>query len=124
MSHATLNTPTTSSSSNTASPSKGQLPHAPALGNSIGESRSVPINYANRRTTPARPGINYRLILFIAVVALPLAGISWLMVRGMISKGVTWHGDYAEVDLKALGNFPFDASTGTRQDVPERSARP
>lgn len=120
MSQATLNNPSTSSASNTSSPPNGELPHAPALGNSLGTGRSNPINYANRRTTPARQGVNYRLVLFIAVVGLPLLGISWLTLQGILNKGVSWHGDYAEVNLKALGNFPFNESIGTRDDVPAR----
>lgn len=80
----------------------------------------MPINYAHRGTPVRKPGINFRLILFIAVVALPLLGVGWLMVRSLLTKGVIQHGDYAEVDLKALGNFPFDEANGTRDDVPAR----
>ena len=120
MSQATLNNSTTSSTPNSSSASKDGLPHAPALGNSPGKGASVPINYANRRTTPHKQGINFRLILFIAVVGLPLTGVGWLMVRNLLSKGITWHGDYAEVNLKALGNFPFNESNGTKDDVPQR----
>jgi len=111
MSQATLNNATSSSNSNTSSPPNG---------NSPGKSNPQPIHYANRRTTPAKQGFNFRLILFIAVVGLPLLGVTWLMVRGLLNKGITWHGDYAEVDLKALGNFPFNANVGTTADVPER----
>jgi hypothetical protein len=121
MNQATLNTASKeSTTSDTPSPCKGGLPHAPASGNPPAKGNSVPIGYANRRSTPAKQGINYRLILFIAVVGLPLLGVSWLMVRGLLTKGITWHGDYAEVDLKALGNFPFSANNGATDDVPER----
>jgi hypothetical protein len=120
MSQATLNTPPTASTSNAPSTRPGDLPHAPALGNPPTKGGSYPINYANRRTGPPKRGFNYRLVLFLAVVALPLVGVSWLTVRGLLNRGVTWHGDYAEVDLKALGNFPFDKDNGTRNDVPQR----
>jgi len=120
MSQATLNSPSTSSTSNTASSPPNAPAHPAISGNPPRNGNSIPINYANRRTTPAKQGLNFRLILFIAIVGLPLLGVSWLMVQGLLNKGVTWHGDYAEVDLKALGNFPFDKNHGTRDDVPSR----
>jgi hypothetical protein len=115
MSQGTLNT-----NSTTSGTSSGPLPHAPTSANSPASGNSNPVNYASRRSTPPKQGLNYRLLLFIAVVGLPLVGVSWLLVRGLVTKGITWHGDYAEVDLKALGNFPFNASNGTSDDVPAR----
>jgi len=110
MSQATLDAPTA------CSPQEGG--YAPAFGKAPGKGK--PINYANRKTTAPRQGVNVRLILFIAVVGLPLAGISWINLRGMLNKGITWHADYAEVNLKALGNFPFNQDNGVRDDVPQR----
>jgi hypothetical protein len=118
MSHATLDAPTTSST-NAWLLSKGALLQAPALGALPGRGNSNLINYANR-TTPKQHGINVRLVLFMIVLGLPVAGISWVAVRGMLNKGITWHGDYAAVNLKALGNFPFDKDSGVRDDVPQR----
>jgi hypothetical protein len=46
--------------------------------------------------------------------------MTWLALRGALNKGITWHGDYAAVNLKALGNFPFNKDDGVRNDVPQR----
>ena len=43
-----------------------------------------------------------------------------VFARGLYNKGIEWHGDYADVDLKAMGNFPFSPAAGTRDDVPAR----
>jgi hypothetical protein len=64
--------------------------------------------------------INWRLVLFFAVAGLPLFWIGYTYVVQVITGGVQSHGDYASVDLKALGNFSFDDEGGNLTDVPAR----
>ena len=43
-----------------------------------------------------------------------------LIISPLLSGGITDHGSYAEVDLKALGYFPFDQRYGRTEDVPAK----
>jgi hypothetical protein len=72
--------------------------------------------------TPAahRPRVNVRLIAFLLIVSAPFVWIIGSAVRHSITGGVTDRGAYKEVDLKALGNFPFDDTEGKIEDVPQR----
>lgn len=70
--------------------------------------------------TPLRERFNLRIILFVialgAIVGFPV----YLFVDSVVSGGVKDRGDYKEVDLKAMSDFPFDQNKGTLADVPER----
>ena len=71
-------------------------------------------------TAPVRKPINLRLIAFLLIVITPLALIVYSAMRQSMSGGIINHGDYQEVNLKALGNFPLNATTGQLTDIPQR----
>jgi hypothetical protein len=62
---------------------------------------------------------NWRLVGFIAALCVPFAWVGYTIYSQTVTKGIYAHGDYISVDLKALGNFPFDKFTGTLNDVPK-----
>lgn len=112
MTQATLNNPTI--------PATAAAPAAPASSASSGSSGSRVVGYAGRGNPRPRQGVNVRLIVFIAVVAAPFLGVFYMFLKPMLNGGITRHEGYAEVDLKALGSFPFNETTGTVSDVPAR----
>ena len=69
---------------------------------------------------PARPRVNWRLVGFLALVSLPFAWFLYVFLNQTLSGGIKDYGDYKHVDLKALGNFPFDEVRGTENDLPQR----
>jgi len=60
------------------------------------------------------------VVIVLSVVAIPFLWIGYMLVSQLVTGGVSRHGDYYAVDLKALGNFSFDQTAGTVADVPER----
>src|SRR3954451_6632795 len=76
-----------------------------------------------RPVSPSRragSGVNWRVVIVLSVVAIPFLWIGYMLVSQLVTGGVSRHGDYYAVDLKALGNFSFDQTAGTVADVPER----
>ncbi len=71
--------------------------------------------------TPPRMArrINLRLWLFVAVALVIVGAPAYIYVREILTQGVQKHGEYYTVDLKAMGNFPFDELSGKLSDVPE-----
>jgi len=67
-----------------------------------------------------RGAINARLIIFLAIVSFPFFWFGYVIVNQTLTGGIQHHGDYSEVDLKSLGNFPLDGSNGTLNDIPSR----
>ena len=80
----------------------------------------VNVSYSPPTPRPRGRGINYRLILFLAIVSLPFFWVLYAFVNEAVHGGVEDHGSYVKVDLKAMGNFPFDPITGTYKDLPKR----
>ncbi|MDB5295800.1 MAG: hypothetical protein JWO31_1783 [Phycisphaerales bacterium] len=79
------------------------------------------VPYGSPTTPPAyRRGVNVRLLVFLVVVSAPFLWIIGSAIHHAATGGVTDHGGLKEVDLKALGNFPFDDSEGKVEDVPKR----
>jgi hypothetical protein len=76
------------------------------------------IDYSTRRpaTKPLSERINLRLIIFLTVIAIPFAWIIWLVADQRI---IVQHGDYFDVDLKGMGNFPFDATRDGAEAIPK-----
>jgi hypothetical protein len=78
---------------------------------------TTPLDYSPSRTNrlPLRERINVRLIVFLVLVTLPFLWCLWMILdqRTIINRG-----DYYEVDLKAMGNFPFDAKRDTAEVIP------
>lgn len=79
---------------------------------------TVPYNVPT--TAPYRQRVNVRLIVFILVISAPFLWIIGSTLRHSITGGVIDRGEYKEVDLKALGNFPFDDMAGQMEHIPER----
>jgi hypothetical protein len=79
----------------------------------FGMSKSMHSNFR-------RGGISVRLIVFLAIVSFPFFWFAYVFVSQTLTGGVEQHGDYAEVDLKSLGNFPLNGNSGTINDIPQR----
>jgi hypothetical protein len=69
----------------------------------------------------ARNGINWRIIVFGAVVAsLPL-WVVYTYVSDVMQQGVGGkNGEYTQVELKWMSSFDFNQTAGTIDDVPKR----
>jgi hypothetical protein len=75
---------------------------------------------SNSSTRSIGRRINVRVIVFILILVAPIGAISYLLIKSMLNGGVEMTAQGAVVDLKALGNFPFNKITGTLNDVPQR----
>jgi hypothetical protein len=64
--------------------------------------------------------INFRMIAVTAVVLFLVGYPVYQYVSASLNKGIAKHGDIYNVDLKSLGNFPFDDTNGTVNDIPAR----
>jgi hypothetical protein len=77
------------------------------------------INYSAPHRPAARPPLserlNLRLLVFLAIVAIPFIWVAWLIINPRM---IVKEGDYYFVDLKAMGNFPFDSKRDTIDAVP------
>lgn len=67
-----------------------------------------------------RPRINVRLLVLLAFVGLPFVYFGYVIVEQAVTGGVRDRGDYLEVDLKSLGQFPFDPVQDDINGVPQR----
>ncbi len=74
------------------------------------------------RTPPARPPlrerINFRIILFIAIILGVLGYPIFLLVQGALTHGISKRGDHFAADLKQIGFFELNPQTATINDVP------
>jgi hypothetical protein len=73
-----------------------------------------------QRIHRSRGAISARLILFLAIVSFPFCWFGYVILNQTLTGGIQRHGDYSEVDLKSLGNFPLDGSNGSLNDIPSR----
>jgi hypothetical protein len=64
--------------------------------------------------------INFRLIAFLAIVAMPFLWFAYIFINQTLTGGIERGADFAKVDLKSLGYFEFDQSNGTINDVPRK----
>src|SRR5271154_3433617 len=75
-------------------------------------------------TKPKRPlsqRINFRMIAVVGVVLFLVGYPIYTYLDAAITGGVENAGNgMKKVDLKALGNFPFDEKTSTINDVPQK----
>ena len=63
--------------------------------------------------------INWRLVAFIGVFVLIFGSFFYVFASNVVTGGITRHDGYADVDLKAMGQFPFDEVNGKLTDVPK-----
>jgi hypothetical protein len=68
--------------------------------------------------TPLGERVNLRMIAVAAVVLLLVGYPVYQFVQSAMNHGIQSVGDAKLVDLKALGNFPFDDTSGSIKDVP------
>src|SRR4051812_46583827 len=71
-------------------------------------------------SVPLSERINWRIIIFVAVFVALLGWPLYTFLDASISGGIKNHGDYYEVDLKAMSSFPFDQKDGRIDDVPQQ----
>lgn len=64
--------------------------------------------------------LNPRMLVILLVVLLPVGWLVWTFARLTLSGGIEQAGQYKLVNLKEMGNFPFNDISGTPQDVPAR----
>src|SRR5262245_62987183 len=70
---------------------------------------------------PLSQRFNFRIIIVVAVIAVVVGYPVYVLVREQVSGGVSSAGGgYTKVNLKALGNFEFDNTNGTANDVPAK----
>jgi hypothetical protein len=83
------------------------------------QARSTPHRFVAPAKAPwAR--INLRVALLVSLALLLIGGPFLYWLRLELSRGIIRHGDYSEVNLKAMSNFDMDQSNGTEADVPAR----
>jgi hypothetical protein len=71
-----------------------------------------------REKIPWTERINWRVLVFIAAVALPIALLFLWWLNVFLSGGIQHHGSYSEVDLKAMSSFNMDQMNATMKDIP------
>jgi hypothetical protein len=64
--------------------------------------------------------INFRVVLLAAIAFLFIGYPFFFWLRDMVGGGIVNHGDYAEVNLKAMSSFDLDQMNGQVTDVPLR----
>jgi hypothetical protein len=69
---------------------------------------------------PLSRRINLRMIIFAGVILVLIGFPLYTFIDSAVHEGVKNAGDHLEVDLKAMGNFPFDPVNGTINDVPPK----
>jgi hypothetical protein len=69
---------------------------------------------------PLSERINFRLVTFIALVAMIVGYPVYVLIDTQVSGGIKHAGDYLDVNLKAMSTFTFDQANGTNNDIPPR----
>jgi hypothetical protein len=64
--------------------------------------------------------INYRVVLLAAIALLFIGGPFFVWARDALTGGIVRHGNYADVNLKAMSTFDMDQMTGTPDDIPAK----
>jgi hypothetical protein len=64
--------------------------------------------------------INYRVVLLAGVALLIIGGPFFVWARDALSGGIINHGQYLEVNLKAMSTFDMDQTNGRITDVPNK----
>ncbi len=78
------------------------------------------IGYRSPSIAPPARGINVRIVLFIGIILCVVGFPIYHLVRQNLSGGITNHGDYLAVDLKALGFFELSQSNPSMDDIPSK----
>ncbi len=67
----------------------------------------------------SKPRVNPRLLLVGLIIAAPIAWMVYTFAKLSIGEGIEQVGEYKQVDLKSMGNFPFNDQTDGEAQVPE-----
>ena len=62
---------------------------------------------------------NWRLLAFVGFFLVIFGSMGYMILSDKINNGIHVRGGVAEVNLKALGQFPFDDQNGKVTDVPK-----
>jgi len=69
---------------------------------------------------PISERVNLRVVAFAVITLLLLGTPLYIFVRESVTGGIVDHGDYVNVDLKAMSTFEMDQNNGADEDVPEK----
>jgi hypothetical protein len=72
------------------------------------------------RQKPWSQRLNWRILVFIAVVFVPFVMIFAWWLDEYVSGGIHDYGAYKEVDLKAMSSFDMDQMTATENEIPSK----
>jgi hypothetical protein len=64
--------------------------------------------------------LNFRIVLLAAIAFIFIGFPFFIWARDFLGGGIVNHGDYAEVNLKAMSGFDLDQMNGQPTDVPLR----
>jgi hypothetical protein len=85
---------------------------------------TVTISYRPRPLPSARrpwsQRVNWRILVFVAVVAMPIVLLFFWWLNEALSGGIHNYNGYSEVDLKAMSDFDMDQMNATMKDIPEK----
>ena len=87
-------------------------PHAGRLNESAMTTTAMKVPWSQR--------INFRLVLFIGLVAGVVGWVMWQFVQVQLTGGIIDKGGYMEVDLKAMSSFEMDPIDATDESVPRK----
>lgn len=80
-------------------------------------TESVPVEAPPH--APLHRRINVRLIVFAAIILVPILSLTYLYLKTNLTGGVEHLSDgTVKVDLKSISTFSFDQNNGTLEDVP------
>jgi hypothetical protein len=98
-------------------------PRNPAPQSGAAPRNPVTPNY-NYRAPRHRPSlverINVRFIAFVVTFVVIVGYPFYIWMQATLSHGIIRHGNFSEVDLKAMSSFEMDQQIGTINDVPQR----
>jgi|ERR1700722_2541924 len=84
---------------------------------------SRPAEAPRQFVAPKRPliqRINFRVVLLAALALLFIGFPFFYWARDAMTGGIVNHGDYLEVNLKAMSSFDLDQVNGQITDIPQR----
>jgi hypothetical protein len=69
---------------------------------------------------PLSQRINWRILLFVSVIVLPIVLVFAWWLQVYLSGGIVNYGAYKEVDLKAMSTFDMDQMNATTNNIPAK----
>lgn len=72
-------------------------------------------------TKPLSQRINFRVVVFVTILVLPVAYLLYFLISGTLNRGIRPGSDGTlEVDLKAMSNFEMDQAAGNDKAIPQQ----